>query len=199
MSAPIRRLQYVRRTQRSRLYALAATAFLALLPACVISAAPPPQVSEHELKAALLFRVAKFIEWPTGAFGDANAPFVMCVVGDETRMRAFQPLQGKLLNGRHVAVRRVTGDMLDLGQCHAAFFPLDTDADTDYALGKLRGAPVLTVGESDAFVNRGGTLALVTRDQRVQFTIHLAASRRARLNVSSQLLQLATVVGEAAP
>jgi hypothetical protein len=157
------------------------------------------KVSDQEVKAALLFRVSKFIEWPTSAFSDKNAPFVMCVVGDESRVRAFQPLQNKVLNGRSVAVRRITGDMLDLGQCHAAFFPFDSDADVDYALGRLRGSPVLTVGESDAFVNRGGMLALVTRDQRVQFTIHLAASKRAQLSVSSQLLQLATVVGESTP
>ena len=157
------------------------------------------KVSDQEVKAAMMFRVSKFIEWPASAFSDAKAPFVMCVVGDESRVRAFQPLQGKILNGRPVAVRRITGDMLDLGQCHAAFFPEGSDADVDYALGRLRGAPVLTVGESDAFVNRGGTLALVTRAQRVQFTIHLAASKRAQLSVSSQLLQLATVVGVTTP
>ena len=185
-----------RRQQRSQLQALAASVLFALLPMGAICDTSQPQVSEHELKAALLFRVVKFIEWPASAFGAASAPFVMCVVGDEARARAFQSLQGRLLNGRHVAVRRVTGDMLDLGQCHAAFFPLDTDADVDYALGKMRSAPLLTVGESDAFVNRGGTLALVTRDQRVQFTINLAASKRSQLAVSSQLLQLATVVGE---
>jgi hypothetical protein len=157
------------------------------------------KVSDQEVKAALLFRVSKFIEWPTTAFSDAKAPFVMCVVGSESRLRAFQALQSKVLNGRPVAVRRVTGDMLDLGQCHAAFFPDDSDADVDYAFSKLRDAPVLTVGESDAFIHRGGTLAFVTRDQRVQFTIHLAASKRAHLSVSSQLLQLATVVGESTP
>ena len=162
-------------------------------------AAPQTKVSDQEVKAALLFRVSKFIEWPAAAFSSANASFVMCVVGDESRVRAFQPLQGKSLSGRSVTVRRITGDMLDLGQCHAAYFPEGSDADVDYALGKLRGTPVLTVGESDAFVQRGGVLALVTRDQRVQFTIHAGSAKRAQLSVSSQLLQLATVVGEGSP
>jgi YfiR/HmsC-like len=157
------------------------------------------KVSDQEVKAALLFRVSKFIEWPAAAFSDTKAPFVMCIVGDESRVRAFQALKGKILNGRPVAVRRITGDMLDLGQCHAAFFPDDSDADVDYAFSKLRDAPVLTVGESEAFISRGGTLAFVTRDQRVQFTVHLAASKRAHLSVSSQLLQLATVVGGSTP
>ena len=157
---------------------------------------PAMKASDQEVKAALLFRVAKFIEWPSSAFDDAKSPFIMCVVGDELRVQAFETIHGKALNGRLVVVRRITGDMLDLGQCHAAFFPDDSDADVDYALGKLQSAPVLTVGENDAFVRRGGTLALVTRDQRVQFTIHLAASKRAQLKVSSQLLQLADVVGE---
>jgi hypothetical protein len=173
----------------------AAVACLAALctPLCAF-AKPPGAVSEHEVKAALLFRVAKFIDWPAEAFTSPSSPFVMCVVGAEAPLRAFNSLEGKQVNAHPIAVRRVTGDMLDLRQCHAAFFPDDGAADVDYALGKLQGVPVLTVGENEQFARRGGSLALVTREQRVRFTINLQASKRAGLIVSSQLLQLATVV-----
>jgi hypothetical protein len=189
------------RTLRPRLPRVAAA-----LACCGVLAAPlnafssgPPPVSEHEVKAAVLYRVAKFIEWPASSFSGPQGPFVMCVVGAEAPLRAFSSLEGKRINAHPVTVRRVTGDMLDLRQCHAAFFPADSAADVDYALGKLQGAPVLTVGETDEFARRGGSLALVTRDQRVRFTVNLPASKRSGLNVSSQLLQLATVVGESKP
>jgi hypothetical protein len=84
--------------------------------------------------------------------------------------------------------------MLDLRQCQIAFFPTNSDADVAYALSKLEGMAVLTVGESEEFAKRGGTLALVTRDQRVGFTVNLSASKRSNLTISSQLLSLATVI-----
>ncbi len=166
---------------------------LSLAPSFLLGAAPA--VSEHEVKAAILYRVAKFVEWPANSFANRDAPFVVCVVGDEEVVRAFDSLAGKTLNGHNVNVRRVTGDMLDLRLCHAAFFPADGDADIDYALGKLKGVPVLTVGEAENFAHRGGILALFRRDQHVKFALNLPVSRQAGLAVSSQLLQLATVVG----
>jgi len=163
------------------------------------AAAPNIQAaSEHEVKAAILYRVAKFIDWPVRSFADSEAPFVVCVVGEADVVRAFDSLNGRMLNGHSVNVRRVTGDMLDLRQCHAAFFPANTDTtvDVDYALGKLKGLPVLTVGEAEDFARRGGILALSMHEQRVKFALNLPVSKQAGLVVSAQLLQLATVVGK---
>jgi hypothetical protein len=160
-----------------------------------VTPASQPTVNEREVKAAMLYRVAKFIDWPEHAFANSGAPFVICVAGDETVLRAFEALNGRALNGRNVTVRRVSGDAFDLRQCHAAYFPRDAVGDSDYAIGKLQGSPVLTVGEAEDFAYRGGILALVTRDAKVQFAFNLPASRQAGLKVSAQLLQLATVVG----
>ena len=156
-------------------------------------------VSEHELKAAVLFRAAKFIEWPSSAFARQSDPFVMCLVGDGSSLAAFDGMKGKLIGTHRIDVRRVTGDMLDLRHCHAAFFPDGAEADVDYALGKLTAIPVLTVGETRDFALRGGMLALIATDQRVRFTVNLPATKKAGLSVSSQLLQLASVIEEPKP
>lgn len=182
---------------RNAALALLLSAFCAL--SFAADAPKPPGArapAEHDVKAAILYRVAKFIEWPAASFADKRAPFVICVAGDTKALSAFDALNGRAIDGHTVAVRRVTGDMLDLRSCHAAFFAADSNADVDYALDKLKGQPVLTVGEAEEFAKRGGILALVTRDQRVTFAINLPVSRIAGLNVSSQFLQLATVVGQ---
>jgi uncharacterized protein DUF4154 len=156
------------------------------------------QVSEHDLKAALIYRTAKFIDWPSTAFTSSKDMFVLCVVGADTAaLTAFRALEGKTIGARAVTVRRITGDMLDVRQCHIAFFPLNASDDIGYAVDKLEGAPVLTIGEEQNFVRRGGMLGLLTRNERVHFTINLAASRKAELNFNPQLLQLATVMDEA--
>src|SRR5262245_3492842 len=96
-------------------------------------AAPEPQTpnvaSEHVVKAAMVYRIAKFIEWPIDSFIEIDAPFLLCVVNDEAALRAFYTITGRTLNGHDVQVRRITGDMLDLRYCHAVFFPNDATAD----------------------------------------------------------------------
>jgi len=164
-----------------------------------LAASPVPPVSEYAVKAALLFKVAKFVEWPAATFSNDRSSLVLCVVGREAPLPSFQSLESRQLGTHPIVVRLVTGDMLDLRQCQIAFFPQSSGADVDYALSKLEGMPVLTVGETTDFARRGGSLALVTRDQRVGFTVNLAASKRSSLTISSQLLHLATVLEERKP
>jgi hypothetical protein len=159
-----------------------------------VDAATSAQVGEYDLKAALVYRTSKFIEWPASAFAEAKSPFVVCVVSDNTAvLTAFRALESKTIGARAVNLRRITGDMLDLRQCHAAYFAADAAGQIDYAADKLEGAPVLTVGNDKMFVERGGMLALIMNPERVSFLVNLSATKRARLGVSSQLLQLAAV------
>jgi hypothetical protein len=56
--------------------------------------------------------------------------------------------------------------------------------------------PILTVGESDRFLEEGGIIALKVIDRRVRFEIHAANAQRSGLRISSQLLGLALAVHE---
>src|SRR5580704_16141058 len=56
-------------------------AALALIVASLAAADGTP-VGEYQLKAVFLFNVAKFVDWPPQAFGDARDPFTICVAGD---------------------------------------------------------------------------------------------------------------------
>ena len=190
-----------RGTRRQRVFAcvkhgilVALSTLLVQTSAAAASPAASSSVPEAAVKAAVLYKVARFVEWPAASFANARASIVLCVVGRQASLPTFESLAGKEIGSHPVDVRLVTGDMLDLRQCHIAFFPSGSGADVDYALSKLQGMPVLTVGETENFAARGGVLALVTRNQRVRFTINRAASRDSQLTISSQLLNLATVI-----
>jgi hypothetical protein len=57
--------------------------------------------------------------------------------------------------------------------------------------------PILTVSDAPGFVNRGGMIEFVLDSNRVRFEINLAAARAAGLNLSSELLRVATAVRKA--
>ncbi|MEM6641185.1 MAG: YfiR family protein, partial [Pseudomonadota bacterium] len=60
----------------------------------------------------------------------------------------------------------------------------------------FRYSPVLTVSDAPDFALDGGVIELSTRDNRVQISINVSASKRAGLEISSQLLELAKIVDD---
>jgi hypothetical protein len=58
-------------------------------------------------------------------------------------------------------------------------------------LDKLRGAPVLTVGETYDFRDHAGAVQFVLKDNTVGFNINLNAAKAGRLHISSNVLRQA--------
>jgi hypothetical protein len=61
-------------------------------------------------------------------------------------------------------------------------------------LKETQGHPVLVVGELPDFAEKGGTIGFRLVNRRIQLAINLAAARSAKLQISSKLLRLSTIV-----
>jgi hypothetical protein len=153
---------------------------------------PAAPATEYEVKAAYLYYLATFIEWPEGAFDAPDAPFSVCVLGEDP----FGPvldatLAGKTVHARRLAVRRLASLPAD-GRCHLLFVSTSEQERLPRILNGLPDAGVLTVGEMRRFVERGGHVVLRLEERRVRFSINVEAAQRAGLRISAQLLKLAT-------
>jgi hypothetical protein len=147
---------------------------------------------EYQLKAAFLYNFAKFIEWPRESFPTADAPFVLCVRGDDPHAADMEGvLRGKTVAGRPLHVRLLQR-AAEIGACHVLFVSGDDAARVDFALRERRSG-VLTVGESADFLRRGGIIRLMLEDGKVRFEISPAAGEEAALRISSKLLKLAHI------
>lgn len=82
----------------------------------------------------------------------------------------------------------------DLRDCQIVFISASESPRFVQILNTLRGAHVLAVGESEGFLEAGGTLNFVMERERVRFDANLAAASRENLRISSQLLMMARVV-----
>jgi len=60
----------------------------------------------------------------------------------------------------------------------------------------LKGSPILTIGESDGFLESGGIINFLMEDEKVRFEINNTAAKQARLKIRSKLLRLAQRVIE---
>ena len=153
---------------------------------------PAAPATEYEVKAAYLYYLATFIEWPDGAFAAPDEPFTVCVLGEDP----FGPvldatLAGKSVHARRLAVRRLASLPAD-GRCHLLFISSSEQERLPRILDGLPDAGVLTVGEMRRFVERGGHVVLRLEERRVRFSLNAEAAQRAGLRISAQLLKLAT-------
>ncbi len=162
----------------------------AVLTASVRGEQPPDRAEEYRLKAAILFNLAKFVDWPENAFSDPGAPLVLCVLGSDPFGSSLDDvLRGRSIGRRTVVARRIAG----LAQgCHVLFIAGSERKRVSAITERLRDASVLTVSEDDAFTSQGGMIALETEGERVRFDINGGAAERAGLKVSARLLSLAS-------
>jgi hypothetical protein len=156
--------------------------------------AAQPQPTEYEVKAAYLFHFASFVEWPPDVFESPDAPIVIGVLGKDPFDRVLdRTVEGKSLQRRGFVIKRGSS-LRALGRLHILFISSSERSRLPQLLAALEDRSVLTVGEADGFAEVGGMVCFTLEDQRVRFEINLAAAREADLEISSQVLKLATVV-----
>jgi hypothetical protein len=149
------------------------------------------QSNEYQVKAAFLYNFAKFVEWPSEAFGDSNAPLVIGVIGDDPFGGALdQAINGKSVGGHSLVARRLRWGQ-DLRSCQILYISSSERKHLSQIIQSLRRASVLTVGDMDEFNQQGGMINFILEASRVRFEINSREADQARLRISSKLLTLA--------
>ena len=153
-------------------------------------------VGEYELKAAFLLNFVRLVEWPSSAFADGKAPYVIGVFSDDPFEGALDSvLDGERASGRSVRVRRLRVPGEAPG-CHLVFVPASQAGHFASLRSVLADSPVLLVAESEDFARRGAVINLFREEGRIRFEVNRSAARRAGLKLSSRLLRLARLVEE---
>lgn len=173
--------------------------------------------NEYEIKAGYLVNIVEFVDWPSGAFADAQSPVILGVMGKDPFGAELEKLQTKVINGRKVQIKRFKGvlefrgeetpgrrhedlvlkqarKLAELRSCHVLFISSSEKNHVPSILKPLKDASVLTVSETETFAREGGIINFLDGGNRVQIEINLDAAEQARLKISSKLLSLARIV-----
>ena len=166
--------------------------------------AQSPEVSdssEYLIKAGFIFNFAKFVEWPSNAFAQPDSPIVIGILGTDPFGTIIDKIvQDKKIGARGFVVKRLKwgADLKELRECKILFIGASERAHMDELVQMLRGLPILTVGETPGFAERGGVIRFVLEDNRVRFEVNVVAARQADLTISSRLLTLARIIQQSA-
>ncbi len=158
------------------------------------SVAGVPVLSEHQVKAAFLYNFTRFLEWPAQRFAGDGAPIVIGVFGKNPFGAELQEIaRNHKVNGRDVVMKEIA-TVEEAGTVHVLFFSAAEDGHVVETLAALKGASVLTVGESEKFSAAGGMITFVREADKVRFEINADSAEQAGLKISAQLLKLAKSV-----
>lgn len=174
-----------RPARRSFLWWLCCAAVLLLLGAVRTHAA-----SELEVKAAFLYNTAKFVDWPTNAFPSDSAPLRVAVFGDDEFMVKLSALLAdKKAHGRPFEVKKITNPQ-EAKNFHMVFIAAAESKRALLVLDAVKKSPVLTIGESDEFLDYGGMIMIYFEDAQLRFEINAEPAEKVKLAISSLLLRL---------
>jgi hypothetical protein len=150
--------------------------------------------SEYQVKALFLLRFAQFVEWPDTTFADAQAPLVIGVLGQDPFGPSLdEAVAGETANRRSIVVQRYRNPD-EIKRCHILFISGSEGERLEQIFARLRGRPILTVGDGEAFAWRGGVIRFLAENSRTRFRVNLTAAKEANLLVSSKLLRSAEVI-----
>ena len=146
---------------------------------------------EYDLKATFLFHFTHFVEWPERAFADAQTPFRLCVLTPDPFGETLREVAaGERAAGRELQVLTVATAAETRG-CQIVFVPDDRDSTIVRDLPGVKEGLLLTVGESDDFLDRGGIVRFELRQGRLRLLVSRRALGNSELHMSSKLLALA--------
>jgi hypothetical protein len=168
---------------------------LALIPVALVCAllashvTRAQDVTESALKAAFIYNLAKFTEWPE----ETPAPrvFPMCVIGDSATAEALdRTVKGRQLSGQSISVTRLTAAGATRS-CRLIYLSGIRKEQSAQILAGLKGAPVLTISDLDGFTESGGIVEFFFEHGQLRFRIGVESAKRSGLQLSAKILTLA--------
>jgi len=159
---------------------------------CAMSRAATAETSEAELKAEMVERFTRFIDWnPDDLPPDTLA---VCVVGDSALTR---PLE-KIAKSRKIKDRQATVRVVDASatvDCHIVVIGGSDRKRLAAVLARTEGHGILTVADTPGAAAAGAIINFFLDAKHVRFEINTRAARDSGLKVRAKLLRLARVVG----
>jgi hypothetical protein len=155
--------------------------------------APPcsGELSEVQVKSAYVFNFIKFVEWPAATVKPGDK-IRLCVIGNEGLLTSLSALNGRKVGEYelHIPPRHSGND--GLGACHVLYIGEQEQRRFIQIIKSLDDTSTLTISDIPDFAERGGSIGLLNRGNRMLFEVNLATTRKAGLRLSSQMLNLAT-------
>ncbi len=154
------------------------------------------QVSRaYVIKAGFIYNFTRFIKWPpTENPFEGNGKFNICVTGDNPFGSILHRLEEKHRLKEHPLKIKLDVSHADFQGCHILFVSFSERFNVEQIVEQTKDFPILTVGDTEGFAERGIDINLLVVENKVKFQISKQCLDAKGFKVSSELLDLATIV-----
>jgi hypothetical protein len=151
------------------------------------------QQREYNVKAVSLYAFGRYVTWPETVFAGPTSPFIIGVLGGNPFGDALSRIAAKKnLNGRPIEIRLLATPDEGL-VCHIVFVTRSVAKDLEAKVFALYSdKPVLLVGESPGFAERGGVINFYQSGANVRFELNPERGVKSKLSLDAKLLSLGT-------
>jgi hypothetical protein len=155
-----------------------------------------PASSEYKLKAALIFKLTRFVEWPKQDNQHDDGSFGICILGRDDFGPLLDALRKRYVNNTPISIHRFIQSEGINENCQLVFISDSKRSYLKSIIKALADRPILTIGESKKFAVQGGMIQFVRNENRIGFKINVNHVHSAGLKISAPLLELATIVND---
>ncbi len=169
----------------------------ALLILSVRAAAQGAAISEYEVKAAILFNIAKYTEFPAATLPPGN-PVTIGVLGEDPFGSCLDRiLRGRTINDHYLVVKRAS-KISDLRDANLVFVSCSERERLAQCCSLLESWGILTVADCEQ-AEPFAAVTLAVEEGKVVYRANLDAAERSHVHVSSKFLHLAREVRSNGP
>lgn len=162
-----------------------------------LDANPSKEPSEYALRVAFVFSLAKFIEWPEEKYPGS---FLVCAVNTlpETQTALEQYTKGNQLRGKGIEIALLTANQVranKLDRCRILY----QEVGSELAFSSDLPAGMVYIRDRASSANVAPTILMWlsrSRGGKLRFSVERAGAEATGVKFSSQLLKLATPLGE---
>ena len=152
------------------------------------------QTNVNILKAVYLEKISRFVTWPDACMmNDLNKPFIISIIGKTELSENLQLVYSQQeINKKRVIIKEIV-DYKDFEGCHILFIAESEKKNIEKIVTITSGLPVLTIGETDGFSEKGILVNFFEENKKLRFEINETAVLKSQLKMSYYLLNTARI------
>lgn len=149
--------------------------------------------SQEEVRIAFLYRSLQYVKWDS-FLTDTDTSLVIC-------SNAAPPITGllKSLNNRSVANRSlkvvIKNNYSASDNCNIVYYRTASSSKYRDIVQLYNGKSVLTINDNPAFINAGGILNFILKNNRMTIEVNLDQAEKNGIYFSAKFLRIATLIG----
>ena len=144
---------------------------------------------EYQIKAPALYHFLNFTVWPDGIPAH-DGQSIIGIVGKDPFGDYLKPIEKKSISGNKIVINRYGkfNDNQDFSKLSLLFISTSERRNLKPILEKVKGSKILTVSETDNFLELGGMINFINVKGKVNFEINQAAADETGIRIRSELL-----------